>query len=584
MISLLLLILSSSGLEYSSSFILGGEFRDAALDDSLLYIADGRGIRVLTQDQYRERGFSKIPGRTYLIALYNDTLYAGGDRGLVKLAANQASEDEPGVEYLHRETLVALAISGETLYFADTNRHLYVRDIPYTLTADTFNLSVLPARIIPHGEKVYLACDTNGLWVIDFSSSSPEPKELEIKGDPPVMDVVFGKEIAYLACAEQGLWVAQIKRNSLKVITAIEAPGQIQDLASYGDRLAAAAGTGDFLLFSVENPAEPHLIQEANLKGTVFNLAPGPDMCFLLCESMIGKMNMQSRPGAVVGAYYRRLGEPYDMLSRGEIAFIAGGDMGIFTLRIGDSLEPLAYYNTNTDCRRLYLYGSQVYVLSSSNMLNIVDVKDPSKPERRTSRDFKSTVSGIDAAGEMVLAAEQEHGLGAWWRCPCGPLHEQGRLNLAGRTLDVRILDKIAFVSTASPPALYVIDWSDSTQMQVVASLELQRDYERLYLIDKYLLGLDDEGALAVFNVARPIRIKEPYLLDLVGTPQDLVIDSGRIFIAAGKAGVHQVDFSKPSTPSLVRSYDVGQARGVAFCKGRLLVSTPYAVEAFNFK
>lgn len=590
MINLALALLLSSGLELHASFVPGGDFREAVLVDSLLYAADGRGIRVFTQSRFKELGGCRLPGRTYLILRHENTLVVGGDRGIVKLAVDEAVDEAvssaPHIDRIHEGATAAMAISGDTLYFADQSGNLYVQDLSLDKNpaSPSFHFPVPPVRIIPHEAKLYLACDTGGLWVVDFSAKSPQPRNLSINGDPPVMDVLPKGNFYYLACAEEGLWVIQLKRGAAKVVAMVDAPGQLLRMSLFDDRLAAAAGTGDFLLFSLANPAEPTLIQDENIRGTVLSLAAGQDECFLLAGIGIGKMNMKGRPYAGMGSFYQKLGDSYDILARGDIAILAAGETGIVTLRVGDSLEYLGSHKTGTDCRRLYLFGSQVYVLSSSNMLNIVDVKDPSNPERRTFRDFESTVTGIDAVGEMVLSAEQERGLGAWWRCPCGPLKEQDRLNLAGRTLDVRILGRLAFVSTANPRALHVIDWKDSTQLEVVTSLGLEKDYEKLYLEGNLLFGLDKNGTLGIFNVSRPTRIKQVAELDLTGVPQALVSEGERLFVAAGEAGVHEIDISKPSLPLLVRTLDTGTARGVAFSKGLLLVVTPYAVEAFRVK
>jgi hypothetical protein len=216
-------------------------------------------------------------------------------------------------------------------------------------------------------------------------------------------------------------------------------------------------------------------------------------------------------------------------------------------------------------------------------MMYVVEIKDPKRPEKRTFQQFESVTSGVDSEGEMLLAAEHERGVGIWWRCPCGPFKEQGRWQFGGQALDVRIKDKLAFVS-ANPPALYVIDWSDSTNPEQVASLALERDCERLYADEDLLFGLDSSGALTVVNVARPTRPKELAVLELEGSPAALARYEDYMFIAAQDAGVHVVDISKPQSPELVSTLDVGPAMGVAVSGDLLLVSTLYSIEAYRIQ
>jgi len=581
---LLLLSLLTSGIEYQSSYVVGGDFRDAASDDSLLYVADGRGVRILGQKRFTEAGGCLIPGRNYLVALYSDTLYIGGDRGLCKLTKNLINNSKPKVEWIHDEPMAALAISSDTLFYADIMGNLYLKHIPSNTIMDSFKLTYPPLKIRTFDSKVFLPSDSGGLWIIDLGTSSPKPKHLDIEDSPPVMDLLADGELIYLACAEEGLRACRLKRNSLKVLSAVESPGQLFELAGFGDRLAVAAGTGDFLLYSLADPAEPALIQQEPLKGTAYSLVSGHDACFTLSGSVIVKMKMKSSPAATLGKHYRIQGVGHDVVSKGTIAVLSAGEAGLINFIVRDSIERLGDFDFDDDCRSLFLFTSHVFTLSASNTLHVADIKDPHKPERKSIKKFKSVVTGLDVAGEMILVAEQADGLGSWWRCPCGPIKEQGRLKLPGRTLDVSISEKLAFVSTDFPTTLHLIDWTDSTNLELVNSAEMDRSYERLYLSDDILIGLDREGILDVFNVSRPTRVKKLSELILEGSLEALTIAGEFIYIAAGNKGVHKIDFSKPANPSLVETFDIGYVSGVAVSNGLLFAATPYGLEAFEIQ
>jgi hypothetical protein len=73
-------------------------------------------------------------------------------------------------------------------------------------------------------------------------------------------------------------------------------------------------------------------------------------------------------------------------------------------------------------------------------------------------------------------------------------------------------------------------------------------------------------------------------VLELEGAPTALARQGDSLFIASGDAGVHIVDISDPSAPKLVQTIDIDAARGVAVSEGRLLVLTPFAVEAYDLK
>ncbi|MBA7606903.1 hypothetical protein ES703_14054 [subsurface metagenome] len=582
---LALILLLQAGFEHTSSLLLGGYFQAGVADEDLLYVADGRGVSIFDRRTLNRHAELMLSGRTNLIARYESSIFVGGSRGLAVIDAAGFSQAEPQVEWLHTEPITALELFGRKLWFADANGQLYGMDIGggESSPSTPIQLPMPPVRIVGNGARLYLAADTGGLFVLDLEAKTLQAKKVAIEGDPAVMDILIADQTVYLACAEQGLWVSEPRRNSLKVVTRIEAAGEVMSLELFDDRIAAAAGTGDFLLFSIADPDEPVEIQRERFPGMGLDLVKADEDCFLLTGAGIGHMDLSTKPLAGHGLFYRGAGSGYEILSKGGVAVLAAGDAGIRTVGLGDSLSFLGEYSQMSGCRRVYLFGSQVYVLTTSNMMYVVEIKDPKRPQKRTFLQFESAASGVDSEGEMLLAAEHERGVGIWWRCPCGPFKEQGRYSFGGQALDVRIKDKLAFVS-ADPPALYVIDWSDSTNPEQVASLALERDCERLYADEDLLFGLDSSGALTVVNVARPTRPKKLAVLELEGSPTALARYEDYMFIAAQDAGVHVVDISKPQSPELVGTLDVGPAMGVAVSGDLLLVSTLYSIEAYRIQ
>jgi len=583
--SLLVILLFQVGFRHEASLLLGGEFCSGVADDSLLYVADGRGISVFTQKGFNRLGGARLSGRTSGITRWQDVFFVAGTRGLAALDAAACLEPDPQVRWLHEEAICALAVSDGKLWFADETPRLYSLDLKKNPAAPELavELPVRPVRIIPHGEVVYLAADTMGLYVFDPTAKKPTVKKVSLRGSPPVMDVLFNDDLVYLACAERGLWVAEPGRGAFKVAAEVAADGELYRLALFDDRLVAAAGTANFLLFSLENPAEPIQIQQQSFPGTSVDLAARGKLCFLFTRIGLGRMDLTSRPLAGRGYTYRASSSGYDVLTRAGIAVIAAGKGGLRAVKLSDTLSFIGAFLDIYDARRVYLFGSEVYVLNATNRLEVLDLKDPMHPRRRGMVQFKAPVGGIDAFGGMLLAAEQEQGVGTWWRCPCGPFKEQGRLGLGGRAMDVVLDKKTAFVST-DLPRLHVIDWTDSTQIEEIAYIDLKRSYERLYLDAEHLFALDESGALGIFSVARPTRPKKLAVLELPGAPRALARDGGMLFVAADSGGVHVVDISKIGSPKLVETIDLDRALGVAVSEDKLLVSTRYALEVYRIQ
>ncbi|GEM_PF-1934318 len=591
--NLLLAIFLPALLNHQSYLMLGGSFRQAAVDDSLLYVAEGRGISVFTQSRFQRLGSWFIPGEITHVIKYKSLIIAGGQEGLVSFSDSSDFAVSPShliqMEWISRQKIAAMAEDNGKLWFVGEDSCLYSFNLDSDTTAEKFKLkfSFLPVKIIIHDNKLYMPADADGLFSIDLTSDLSKTtavRHISIQGNPPVLDLLFTKNMVYVAAAEKGLIVATLKRNRLKVKFNLELDGELSGLQAFGDRIAVAAGTSDYFVLSITNPKRPELIKQERMPGIGISLVKSRDgkSCFLMTGGGMAKLTPALAPQAGRGLSFRILATGYDILAKSDIATIAAGDAGLKVIKVDSNRLYLigAYTNDIADARRLYMWGSQVYALTTANMLNVADLKDPAHPLKRTFLQFKSLTRGIDAIGEMLLAAEDERGVGVYWRCPCGPFKEQGRYNFAGRALDVVLKKRLAFVSATGAKKLLILDWSDSTNVEEVGSLEAKPDFEKLFLDGDRLYGLDEDGELAVFNLRRPTRPKLEAEIKLEGNPNDLVRYKNTLFVSAAEAGIHEIDISS-GKPVLTRTYAGFNARGVAVSNGLLLVSTPYSVELF---
>lgn len=583
--NLLLILILQSGLEYNNSLFFSGNFRSGASGEEYVYVADGRGISVFGKTEFDRYGGCILPGESVEIAYHGGKVFVGGSRGLVKLDTGQCFEAHPQVDMIHDIPLTALAVVGDTLWYADVDGFLYGKDLARNsnLTETPVKLEAPAERIVLHGSEIYLPSDTAGLFVIELGKKTMDAYRIQIEGDPEVMDIVLGDGVAWLACGDDSLWTVELKRRTARALSKSEASGQIRRLERFGERLAAAAGTGDFVLFSLKNPRNPEFLLKEPLDGLAAGLVGSGNYCFVFTGSSVVRMVIPDEGLSLGRVIWQSWGVGYDLAARVNIGVLALGSTGVKALDFTDSLAFLGSYRDPVDCRRVFLYGSEVYALTAGNVLYVADFKDPLRPAKRSYIQFQSVVSGLDADGEMLLVAEQERGLGSWWRCPCGPVKEQSRWTPGGRVTDVCIKGKLAYVS-ATPAMICVVDWSDSTNLEEVSRISVGRDYQRLFLIDNQLFALDSSGTLAIIDVSRPTRPVELSTLELSGTPQDLVKTDNRLFVASGSAGVHEIDISKPASPVILSTYEVTPARAVGVTDGQLLILTPHSIESYKIK
>lgn len=583
--SVLLLLPLLGNVEYETGLVVGGEFSSSVMDGEAIYMADGRGFTAFRLSDMLRLSDRLLPGRNHTIVRYDGTFYVAGSRGITALTLDPADKQVTDAATIFDEAVSAMSLDGDTLWFADDSLRLYGIDLSSgaQIEPSPVMLAAPPARIVPSGATLYLASDTAGLYAVDFSQKKVECVKLSVDGDPAVLDVFPANNIIYLAAGDEGLWVVEPKRNSAKVVAKVEAKGEIRRLDAYKDRLAAAAGTADLLIFSIAEPRKPLLSQEMDMYGLATSLALKDSLLLVMTTQGFGKVDLSIGPPFLNGIFYKSVGDGYELLCVGDIAVAAVGQGGIRTINIGDTLAYLGAYKDIADARNLYLFGTQVYAVTATNLLKIVDIKDPSRPERRSFIQYESMLSGLDAEGEIVLTAEDTRGVGSYWRCPCGPFKELGRLGIEGHALDVKIIpDTRLVLVSGSGNKIYTVSWKDSTKLETVSSADLSRTYDRLYLEGNLLVGLDKKGGLGLINASRPSKLKEEAALELDGTPSALAIKGDTLYVAAGKEGVYVLDISDRAKPRIISRIDVYGARGVGLTGQRLLVSTPYAVELYS--
>ena len=87
-------------------------------------------------------------------------------------------------------------------------------------------------------------------------------------------------------------------------------------------------------------------------------------------------------------------------------------------------------------------------------------------------------------------------------------------------------------------------------------------------------VGLFFLFSLLMTGAARADRLSVVGRLSLPGTQTRIVADGSRAYLAGGAAGVHIVDISSPTSPTLLATLDTtGTAQGVAVAGARLYVA-----------
>ncbi len=130
---------------------------------------------------------------------------------------------------------------------------------------------------------------------------------------------------------------------------------------------------------------------------------------------------------------------------------------------------------------------------------------------------------------------------------------------------DMQIRDRYAMIASAN--GLRVVDVSDSTRLDVVATLDLGRRSRQIALSGNYAYMLADSLDLAIVDISNPLAPAPVSTLLCSGYSQDLTVSGNHVYIADGDQGLTVVDVSDPATPFIAGHSDLGLTAGhYAFC------------------
>lgn len=182
---------------------------------------------------------------------------------------------------------------------------------------------------------------------------------------PIILALVGGGSLGFLPSARAQDCVDYA--GFLVTPTRIELPGTAADLLLAGNRLWVAAGDEGLLVYRVDDPFAPEILAHAPTAGG-------------------------ARAVAVAG----------------HRACVAEGLAGLEIFDVEDPASPIPRGRLDTpgEACDVEVVGTIAYVADTARGIAVVDVSDPAAPSLVTTVEAGATVSGLDVAGNVLLAAE----------------------------------------------------------------------------------------------------------------------------------------------------------------------------------
>lgn len=343
---------------------------------------------------------------------------------------------------------------------------------------------------------------------------------------------------------------------------------------------------GGFRVLDVANPRAPQVIgsfgtvdmgQALAVHGSTAFIATLNPYTYVVALRSVD-MSDPTNPRQL-GVLYHPTGYPQSMTIDGSMAFIAAGTEGVLIVDISDPAAPLLRGQIPT---RGFSYGVTVrdgiaYVADGSAGLQLFDVSVPESP--RPYGDGAATAGlayDVVVTGNIALVSDPIGGLFAFDLADPNSPRQLSQITTPGSPSGVWLEGARLFVADG-PAGLTIVDVSNPAAPRVIGNAvpssgaqttAVQVDSGYAYLSDFF-------QGLAVFDVRRPAAPNTlAASLPLPGEARDAVMAAGRLYVAAGEAGLLVFDASNPRAVIALGALDTeGSAEAVVVVGTRAFVA-----------
>lgn len=262
-----------------------------------------------------------------------------------------------------------------------------------------------------NGQLAYIAASDEGFYVLNISDkyNAVEYDYLSIPGF--ACDVVVDGRFAYLAAGEAGVHVIDIfDPYNVALIGTIDTLGFARNLVKQGNTLYVACMDGGLYTLDVADPANPSYVSYMVFGGNkVWDVDTFGNYVFVATDAGVTSILASADGGGLMdfgaNAYRSTFDglQCWDVQVHGDIAYVAGGTDGFYTLNVRDPYNPVLLDHiplAGPDLRNLDVEGQYAYLVDEDDVY-IFDITNPSNLILHAT-EGGANLRDIDVEGELM--------------------------------------------------------------------------------------------------------------------------------------------------------------------------------------
>ncbi len=287
---------------------------------------------------------------------------------------------------------------------------------PIDITPNWNNEKALGLEV--EGHFAYIAASTDGLYILNVSNKY-SPVEIGYLGLPGnATDVILDGSIAYVSLGDEGVALVDVSNPALPVLRDIyDTVGISSQMVLQGNTLFVADGPGGVTVLDVASHEHfafvtdmplPY-VWDVDLYGGILVVASDDGIyTFQICAgSGITDFSQSYYVNAFTGL------QAWDVRVLGDIAYVAGGSDGFYTLDVSDPNNPILLDHVNPvggNFRKLDVEGTFAHLMADSAYY-IYDILDPQNIKQEGFTTGNQLLD-VFVAGDLVYISWQLGGYG----------------------------------------------------------------------------------------------------------------------------------------------------------------------------
>ena len=429
----------------------------------------------------------------------------------------------PGFELTQAEILYAdltgngrgIDLVDGRMYFGSNDRFAIYDVSDPTTPAELGNyMSGSPSDIQVVDELAYLASFGAGLQILNVAN----PAMITLAGEvmiPSAQALQVVGNLAYVLQSsfdDAALHVVDVAGpGSASIVGSAELSGDPRQLVVHGNYVYVSKGSAPIEIIDVSDTAEPRSVGSAPVNATVAGLAVVGE--YLLAASSVGMEVFD-------------ISEPEDPTSVASVAIPSDSFAASITVADG-----------------------RAYLTRGFDGIHVIDISNPATPVRLGVLPISSVQAAVAVEGALMVTSDTN---GGFHTAAAGiPIASAavGEVRFAGQARSVVVADSQAYVGTAGPNELWVVDVSEPQAATRQGGVVLPSAANAVQVRGSLVFAATDRDGLLAIDVSDQAM---PVVAGADGTEQNLttLVLGENTAYAAGGSELHVIDISTPTTPT----------------------------------